>query len=89
MSGQRIFNPCYKINMDRSFTYEIRVDGQLDTRWAEWFDGLTIQYQGSEGTTLTGQLPDQSALLGVLTKIHNLNLILLSVRRQPPETRPL
>lgn len=89
MSGQRVFNPCCKINMDASFTYEIRVEGQLDDRWTDWFDGLTVQRDGCDGTILTGIVTDQAALFGVLTKIHNLNLILVSVSRQPSEISSL
>ena len=71
--------------MDTSYTYEIRVEGQLDNRWADWFDGLILRCDENDRTLLTGKLPDQAALLGVLTKIHHLNLILVSVARQPSE----
>jgi hypothetical protein len=67
--------------MDTPFVYEIRVEGHLSDRWSTWFDGLTIQKESSRGTTLTGLLSDQAALYGVLAKIHNLNLVLVSVAR--------
>jgi hypothetical protein len=60
--------------------YEIRVMGRLDPSWSDWFDNMTITYQDAE-TTLLGAVADQAALLGVLTKLSNLNLALVSVTR--------
>ena len=60
--------------------YEIRVAGVLDDRWAAWFGGLQISGQGEE-TVIRGLLADQAALHGVLTKIRDLGLCLISVRR--------
>jgi hypothetical protein len=68
--------------MDAPYIYEIRVEGHLTARWADWFDGLTILHNANEESTLMGGLTDQAALFGVLTKIHDLNLILISVSRQ-------
>lgn len=67
--------------MDVPYIYEIRVEGHLADRWSDWFEGLTIRNEASGDTILTGLLADQAALYGVLTKIHNLNLILISVLR--------
>lgn len=61
--------------------YEIRVEGYLTDRWSDWFEGLAIRNDANGETTMTGLLADQAALYGVLTKIHNLNLILISVGR--------
>ena len=59
--------------------YEIRVHGHLDTRWAAWFDGLTLTH-GSDGTTIIeGPVADQAALHGLLQKIRDLGLPLISV----------
>jgi hypothetical protein len=58
--------------------YELRVKGRLDQHWAAWFEGLTLTYEGND-TVLRGPLADEAALHGVLTKIGNLNLHLLSV----------
>jgi len=59
--------------------YEIRVKGHLDTRWAAWFDGLGIAH-GSDGTTIIhGPVADQAALHGLLQKIRDLGLPLISV----------
>ena len=59
--------------------YEIRVAGVLDGRWAAWFDGLEISGQGEE-TVICGLLADQPALHGLLTKVRDLGLCLISVR---------
>jgi hypothetical protein len=67
--------------MDTSSVYEIRVEGRLGDRWSDWFDGLAIRNDPNGETILTGPVTDQAALYGVLTKIHNLNLILVSVHR--------
>lgn len=72
-------------DMDTPHIYEIRVEGQLTDRWSDWFDGLTIRNEPNCQTTLTGLISDQAALFGVLTKLHNLNLILISVIRLPNE----
>ena len=61
--------------------YEIRVEGHLADRWSDWFDELVICNDQNGEVTLTGPVTDQAALFGVLTKIHNLNLILISVNR--------
>ena len=60
--------------------YEIRVDGVLDSRWAAWFDGLQVSDDGEE-TVISGLLTDQPALHGLLAKIRDLGLCLISVRR--------
>jgi hypothetical protein len=58
--------------------YEIKVRGQLDEKWSEWFGGMTITFD-SDVTTLTGPVVDQAALRGMLSKIWDLNLTLISV----------
>ena len=60
--------------------YEIRVAGVLDSRWAAWFDGLHISGQGDQ-TVICGEVADQAALHGLLTKVRDLGLCLISVRR--------
>jgi hypothetical protein len=60
--------------------YEIRVADVLDSRWAAWFDGVALSRQGDE-TVICGLLADQSALHGLLTKVRDLGLCLISVRR--------
>ena len=61
--------------------YEIRLKGHLDQRWADWFDGLQITLQDNGDTMLTGPVDDQAALHGVLKRIRDLGLPLLSVIR--------
>jgi hypothetical protein len=60
--------------------YEIRVAGVLDGRWATWFDGLQVSGRGDE-TVICGLLADQPALHGLLAKVRDLGLCLISVRR--------
>ena len=67
--------------MDTPHVYEIRIEGHLANRWSDWFDGLAIWSDPNGETSLTGLLTDQAALYGVLSKIHNLNLVLISVLR--------
>ena len=62
--------------------YEIRVDGVLDHRWAAWFGGLHVETDGTQ-TVISGLLTDQPALHGLLVKIRDLGLCLISVRRLP------
>jgi len=69
--------------MDSPYVYEIRVEGHLADRWSEWFEGLAICKQPNGETTLTGLVVDQAALFGVLIRIHDLNLVLISIARPP------
>jgi hypothetical protein len=64
--------------------YQIRFKGHLDPSWATWFDGLVITHEANGETALTGSLPDQAALYGILEKARNLNLTLVSVGEVPP-----
>ena len=61
--------------------YEIRVKGNLDLRWSDWFDGFSITPVGDGETLLIGSVADQAALHGVLHKIRDLGLPLLTVQR--------
>lgn len=71
--------------MDRPWYYEIRVAGHLTDGWSDWFEGLAIRNEPNGDTILGGPLADQAALLGVLNKIHTLNLTLISVYRSSPK----
>jgi hypothetical protein len=64
----------------RPARYEIRVESVLDEVWADWFGGLQLSRDGGQ-TVIVGLLPDQPALHGLLTKIADLGLSLISVRR--------
>jgi hypothetical protein len=67
--------------MSNSTYYEIRVEGELANAWSDWFEGLEVQAESNGETSLKGLLIDQAALFGVLTRIHSLNLELISVQR--------
>ena len=59
--------------------YEIRIKSLLDPHWSDWFSGLQMTHLEGEETLLSGSLPDQSALHGLLERIRDLNLKLISV----------
>ena len=63
---------------------EIRLESLLDDRWSEWFEGLHIETQRGE-TILSGTITDQSALHGILDRVRDLGLSVISVRRIPPK----
>ncbi len=60
--------------------YEIRIAGHLDTRWAAWFEGMSLTHAPDGTTTLTGIVADQSALHGLLQKLRDIGVPLLSVQ---------
>lgn len=66
--------------------YQIKVRGHLDLMWKDWFDGFIIKPQASGETILVGTVEDQAALHGLLAKIRDLGLSLLSVNRAESET---
>ena len=68
----------------RSARYEIRVEGVLDQRWTAWFEGLEIGSDDSQ-TVISGPVADQAALHGLLNRVCDLGLVLISVRRSDPE----
>jgi hypothetical protein len=59
--------------------YQIRIRGHLGSEWADWFEGLAITLEDNGNTLLTGRVPDQGALHGILKKIRDLGLPLISV----------
>jgi hypothetical protein len=65
--------------------YELRVHGVLDPRWSAWFEGLQVSSDQAGQTTIAGPVTDQAALHGLLTKVRDLGLELLSVRRLDPD----
>jgi hypothetical protein len=68
--------------------YEIRIESVLGQGWSAWFDGLQISHEGRV-TVISGPVPDQAALLGLLARAHDLGLTLISVHRidHPTATR--
>ena len=65
--------------------FEIRIQGHLSPQWQDWFEGLTITLEEDGNTLLNGPVVDQSALHGILKKIRNLNMPLLSVNSTDPD----
>ena len=68
-----------EIDPDQPMVYQIRIKGHLGCQWADWFEGLTIILEDSGETLLTGPLVDQAALYGVLRKVRDVGMPLLSV----------
>jgi hypothetical protein len=64
--------------------YEIRVQGHLGLQWTDWFGGLTITLEDNGDTRLTGPVVDQAALHGLLKKVRDLGMPLISVNRVEP-----
>jgi hypothetical protein len=64
--------------------YEIRIKGHLDDRWVDWFEGLTITLEEDGDTLLTGPVIDQAALHGLLKKVRDLGMPLVSVSPVEP-----
>ena len=64
--------------------YEIRLKGHLDSRWAAWFDGLSLTNEGDGTTLLRGPVADQAALHGLLQKVRDIGLPLVSVTQVQP-----
>jgi hypothetical protein len=73
---------------DKPAVYQIRVKGNLEPKWSEWFDGLSVTQPAEGETLLSGLVADQPALYGLLTKIMNLGLPLLSVVRLEGQDNP-
>ena len=68
--------------------YEIRLRGHLDSRWAAWFDGLSLSNENDGTTVIGGPVADQAALHGLLQKVRDLGLPLVSVTQVQPECPP-
>lgn len=64
--------------------YTIRLTGHLDSRWATWFDGMTLTQHGDGTTLLEGPVVDQAALHGLLAKLRDLGLPILSITQTTP-----
>ena len=65
--------------------YQIRVESHLDFDWTDWFEGLTITWEENGDTLLTGPVVDQAALYGLLKKVRDLGMPLISVNRAEPD----
>ena len=67
--------------------YEIKIKGHLDQRWSDWFKGMKLTHMEGGETQLSGPLPDQAALHGLIERIRDLNLTLISVNSSSPFTQ--
>ena len=76
--------PHQRTDPDKPKVYQIRIKGQLGQEWADWFDGLTVTLEDDGSTLLTGSVVDQAALHGLLKKVRDLGMPLLSVNRIEP-----
>lgn len=72
-------------NPSQTKIYQIRIKGHLGPQWTDWFEGLTVTLEASDTTLLTGPVRDQAELYGLLRKIRDLGIPLLSVVRMPPD----
>ncbi len=73
-----------KTDPGQPMVYQIKVKGHLGCQWTDWFDGLTITLEEDGDTLLTGPVVDQAALHGLLKKVRDLGMPLLSVNRVKP-----
>jgi len=73
-----------KTDPGESTVYQIRIKGHLGAEWADWFGGLTITLEEDGDTLLTGPVVDQAALHGLLKKVRDLGMPLVSVNRVEP-----
>lgn len=73
---------------DDTHVYYIRIQERLGEQWQDWFEGITISHEATGETILTGQIIDQAHLFGLLRKIRNLGLTLISVTRVHPDDNP-
>ncbi|MBK6432022.1 MAG: hypothetical protein WAW03_03055 [Anaerolineae bacterium] len=83
MSNKR--NPI--IDPIQTIVYQIRLKGHLSHQWTEWFEGLTITLEDEGNTLLTGPVIDQAALHGLLKKVRDLGMPLISVNRIKPDQK--
>jgi hypothetical protein len=74
----------YKTNSGQPMVYQIRVKGHLDSHWTNWFEGMSIIPEDNGNTLLTGQVIDQAALYGLLKKVRDLGLPLISIYPEEP-----
>ena len=74
-----------KSNPRQPKSYQIRIKGQLGDQWSDWFEGLTITLEEDGNTLLSGPVVDQSALHGLLKRVRDLGMPLISVNRFEPQ----
>ncbi len=74
-----------RIDSSQPMIYQIRIKGHLGCTWTDWFGGLTITLEDNGDTLLTGSVRDQAALYGVLKKLRDLGLPLISINPLEPD----
>jgi hypothetical protein len=82
-----ILNPGADPN--QQMIYQIRIKSHLDRRWRDWFEGMNITLEDNGDTLITGPVVDQAALHGLVKKVRNLGLPLISVNRVDPDQAKL
>ncbi len=85
MTGEQNANP----DDARPLTYRIRIKGHLGQQWIGWFEGLTIRLEGDGSTILEGPVIDQAALHGILRKVRDLGMPLLSINSIGPDSQDI
>ena len=86
--------PNPKPGPDQLLVYQIRIKGHLGAQWTDWFEGLTITLENTGDTLLTGPVVDQAALHGLIKKVRDLGMPLISVNQvkggynDVPEIKP-
>jgi len=73
-----------KMDANQPKVYQIRIEGHLDRQWTDWFDGMTITLEDNGDTLITGPVVDQAALHGLLKKVRDLGMPLLSINLVKP-----
>jgi len=76
--------PHPQTRSEQPTVYQIRIESHLGNKWTDWFDGFTITQENDGNTLLTGPVADQAALYGLLKKVRDLGMPLLSVNRVEP-----
>jgi hypothetical protein len=74
-----------KSDPSQLIVYQIRIKGHLSCQWTDWFEGLTITLEDNGDTLLTGPVVDQAAMYGLLKKVRDLGMPLISVNRVEPK----
>jgi hypothetical protein len=79
-------NKCYRTKSDlvRPTIYQIRIENHLSDEWTDWFAGMAITLEENGDTLITGPIADQAALFGLLKKVRDLGMPLVSVNRVEP-----
>ena len=81
-----ILNP--EIDPNQPMVYEIRIKGHLGPQWTEWFEGMVVTREENGDTLLTGPVVDQAALHGLLQRLRDIGIPLISLRQVPPDNAP-